>query len=85
MVSDLAGIGQGFRDTNLWLQILTNNVFPITFYRGDTLGSFNSWIRLITGIIFGIALVAFAFPYLENAFAEIVRRNEFAVLIGLQK
>ena len=84
-VSDLAGIGQGFRDTNRWLQILTNNVFPITFYQGDTLGSFNSWMRLITGIIFGIALVAFAFPYLNNAFADIVRRNEATVLKGLQK
>ena len=57
MISDLAGIGQGFLDTNVWLQILTNNTFSSAFYQGDALGSFNSWMRLITGILFGIALV----------------------------
>ena len=41
-VSDLAGIGQGFRDTNAWLAVLTNNAFLTTFYAGDALGSFNS-------------------------------------------
>ena len=84
-ISDLAGIGQGFRDTNLWLQILTNNAFPITFYQGDALSSFNSWMRLITGMLFGIALVAFAFPYLNDAFADIVRRSEATLLKGLQQ
>jgi uncharacterized membrane protein len=49
MISDLAGIGQGFRDTNIWLQIITNNAFLTAFYQGDALGSFNSWMRLITG------------------------------------
>ena len=80
MISDFAGIGQGFRDTNIWLQILTNNVFPITFYQGDTLGSFNSWMRLITGVLFGIALVGFAFPYLNDAFADIACRSEATLL-----
>lgn len=81
-LSDLAGIGQGFRDTNLWLQILTNNSLPITFYQGDALGSFNSWMRLITGLFFGIALVAFAFPYLNNAFADIAHRSEDTLAKG---
>lgn len=27
-LSDFAGIGQGFRDSNLWLAILTNYIFP---------------------------------------------------------
>ncbi len=84
-ISDLAGIGQGFRDTNVWLQILTRNYFPITFYQGDAFGSFNSWMRLLTGLLFGIALVAFAFPYLNNAFADIVRRSEATLLKGLQQ
>jgi uncharacterized membrane protein len=75
-ISDLGGIGQGFRDTNIWLQTLTDNAFPITFYQGDGIGSFNSWMRLITGVLFGIALVAFAFPYLNDAFTDIVRRSE---------
>ena len=82
-ISDLAGIGQGFRDMNVWLQILTNNAFPITFYQGDGLGSFNSWMRLITGILFGIALVGFAYPYLNDSFADIARRAEATLMKGL--
>jgi hypothetical protein len=82
MISDLAGIGEGFRDTNVWLQILTNNAFSTAFYQGDALGSFNSWMRLITGILFGIALVGFAYPYINDAFADIVRRSEATLMKG---
>ena len=62
-VSDLAGIGQGFRDTNVWLAMLTNNTFPTTFYLGDALGSFNSLMRFVTGLLAGLGLVWLAFPY----------------------
>lgn len=82
-LSDLAGIGQGFRDTNVWLQMLTNNAFPVTFYHGDALGSFNSWMRLITGVLFGIALVGFAFPHVNDSFMDIVRRSEVTLMKGL--
>jgi uncharacterized membrane protein len=85
MISDLAGIGQGFRDTNIWLQILTNNAFPTNFYQGDALGSFNSWMRLLTGVLFGIALVAFAFPHLSNTFADIAGRSEVAHVRGFKQ
>lgn len=70
MVSDLAGIGLGFRDSNEWLAILTNHVFSSTFYAGDALGSFNSWMRWITGILFGMGVVWFGFPYLDEAFTD---------------
>lgn len=66
-VSDLAGIGQGFRDTNQWLVVLTNNAFPATLYAGDALGSFNSLMRLLTGPLAGFAIVWFAFPYVFQA------------------
>jgi len=82
MVSDLDGIGQGFRDTNTWLQNITNNAFSIAFYQGDALGSFNSWMRLITGLLFGIALVGFAYPYINAAFADIVRHSEGTLMKG---
>jgi uncharacterized membrane protein len=85
MVSDLAGIGQGFRDTNSWLQVLTNNSFPTTFYQGDALGSFNSWMRLITGILFGIGLVGFAFPYVNDSFSDIVHRSDETLAKGLEQ
>ena len=68
-VSDIiGGIGGGFRDSNLWLAALTNNAFPATFYAGDALGSFNSWMRLITGILFALGVVWFIFPYLQRSF-----------------
>jgi uncharacterized membrane protein len=70
MISDFAGIGQGFRDSNLWLAALTNHALPAWFYAGDALGSFNSWMRLITGVLAGLAVVWFAFPYLEESFSE---------------
>lgn len=64
MVSDFAGIGNGFRDTNAWLAVLTNNTFPSTFYTGDALGSFNSLMRFITGLLAGLGLVWLAFPFI---------------------
>ena len=82
--SDLAGIGQGFRDTNIWLQILTKHIFSATFYQGDALGSFNSWMRLITGILLGMGLVGFAYPYVNDSFADTVRRREATLAKGLE-
>ena len=64
MISDLAGIGRGFRDTNLWLALLTNNAFPASFYTGDALGSFNSLMRFITGLLAGVAIGWLVFPYI---------------------
>ncbi len=63
-ISDLAGIGQGFRDTNKWLAVLTNHVFPASFYAGDALGSFNSIMRFITGLLAGLGISWLAFPYI---------------------
>ena len=63
-ISDFAGIGQGFRDTNQWLAILTNNSLPATFYAGDALGSLNSIMRIISGLLAGLGIVWFAFPYI---------------------
>lgn len=68
LVSDFSGIGQGFRDTNVWLAVLTNRNFSPTFYAGDAWGSFNSMLRISTGILFGAGVVWFGFPYLEEFF-----------------
>jgi uncharacterized membrane protein len=75
-LSDLAGIGNGFRDNNAWLAALTGQVFPAAFYAGDAFGSFNSWARLITGVLAGIGLVGLAFPHLENTFTDVAREIE---------
>jgi len=63
--SDLAGIGQGFRDSNLWLAALTGRLLPADFYAGDALGSFNSWMRLLTGLLAGLGIIWFAMPQVE--------------------
>ena len=71
-ISDFAGIGQGFRYTNEWLAVLTNNIFAPTFYAGDAIGSFNFWMRLLSGSLFDFGVVWFAFPYLEEATTDTV-------------
>jgi uncharacterized membrane protein len=68
-VSDLAGVGQGFRYGNAWLATLTGNMLPKSFYLGDAFGSFNSWMRLISGVAFGAGIVGLAFPYIDEAAA----------------
>lgn len=67
-ISDLAGLGQGFRDSNAWLAALTNQALPANFYAGEAWGSFNSLMRLLTGILFGLGIVWFGYPYLDAAF-----------------
>lgn len=69
MISDITGgIGGGFRFTNAWLAALTGNTFPATFYEGDALGSFNSWMRLVSGLFFGLGVVWCIYPHLHIAF-----------------
>jgi hypothetical protein len=70
LISDLSGIGQGFRDSNAWLSIMTQRAFSPDFYAGDAWGSFNSIMRLITGVLFGAGIVWFSYPYFEDAFSR---------------
>ncbi len=77
MASDLAEFGQGFRDTNAWLAALTNHSLGPAFYAGDAWGSFNAWMRLITGILFGLGIVWFSFSYLDLAFTNSARVMEY--------
>ena len=73
MVSDdLSGLMTGFRYHNAWLATLTGNIFPGSFYTGDALGSFNSWMRLITGLLAAIGVVWFAFPLLDQSMRSTV-------------
>ena len=67
LLSDVAGFGQGFRDQNTWLAGLTGNLLPSSFYAGDALGSFNSWMRLLTGMLSGLGVVWTVFPHIERA------------------
>jgi uncharacterized membrane protein len=69
-ISDLVGIGQGFRDNNAWLAALTQHALPASFYAGDAWGSFNSLMRLLTGILFGMGIVWFGYPYIDYTFND---------------
>jgi uncharacterized membrane protein len=70
LVSDFAGIGQGFRDSNAWLAAITGDALPVWFYTGDALGSINSWLRLITGVLFGVGVVGVVYPYINQLARE---------------
>ncbi|MBZ0292068.1 MAG: DUF2085 domain-containing protein [Anaerolineae bacterium] len=67
LLSDLSGIARGFRYTNAWLAGLTGNVFSDSFYRGDAIGSFNSLMRLLTGILFGVACAVLGIPLIDQS------------------
>src|SRR5258706_829078 len=75
-ISDLAGIGHGFRDTNLWLAALTHNAFAPGFYAGDAWDSFNGLMRLLTGTLFGLAAVWVIFPYIQDTFPSAIQPGE---------
>jgi len=64
-VSDVAGLGLGFRDSNAWLTAVVGDKLPVV-YAGDALGSFNSWARLVTGVLAGLGIAWFVFPRLEG-------------------
>jgi len=68
-LSDVQGAVTGFRASNLWLANLTGNSLPPSFYAGDAWGSFNSIMRMVTGLLFGMGIVWYGFPYLEEAFS----------------
>lgn len=70
--------GLAFRDTNAWLAALTGNALPAAFYAGTALGSFNWLMRTLTGALFAVACIWFAFPRVERAFRETLSRVDKA-------
>ena len=76
LISDWWGVGNGFRYANTWLAVLTGYLLPQSFYGGTGMGSFNSLMRLATGLLFGSAVVWMAYPALESAFGDARRSLE---------
>jgi uncharacterized membrane protein len=70
LISDLWGVGKGFRYHNAWLGTVTGHLLPSRFYVGTELGSFDSLMRLATGLLFAWAVVWLAYPLLETALRE---------------
>ena len=57
--------GWGFRDQNAWLAWLTGNAFP-DFYAGHHFGTFNWWMRLLTGLLAAWGLTFWATPWADH-------------------
>jgi uncharacterized membrane protein len=70
LISDLNGLGQGFRFDNLWLAQLTLHHFSASFYNGDAWGSFNSIMRILTGILFGLGITWYSLPRVTEIFEQ---------------
>lgn len=64
----------GFRDTNLWLAELTNNIWP-GFYAGDHYGTFNWWMRLLTGLLAAWGLAFHYIPWLDRMVQRELQRQ----------
>lgn len=79
LLSDGNGLSAGFRYDNMWLAALTNHAFADSFYRGDTLGSFNSLMRFATGVLFAFAAGGITLPFVDQG----MRRSEFALTAKL--
>jgi uncharacterized membrane protein len=77
-VNDLLYLG--FRDTNNWLAAITGNAFAATFYAGDLLGSFNWWMRLLTGVVAGFAFTRLIYPYINKGVAALAPEQNIAAL-----
>jgi uncharacterized membrane protein len=69
MASEISSLG--FRETNAWLVALSGGILPNTFLAGTTFGTFNWLMRTLTGALFAVACVWFAYPYLERGFADV--------------
>jgi len=61
--------GSGFRDTNAWLAFLTAHAFP-GFYAGDHAGTFNWWLRLLSGMLAAWGIAFTVFPWLDDLIGE---------------
>jgi len=68
--------GSGFRESNSWLAALTGGMGTAVFYTGTTIGTFNWWLRTLTGLLFGLGVVWFAFPRFADYFAGVRRQLE---------
>ncbi|MEL6524200.1 MAG: hypothetical protein AAFQ07_00685 [Chloroflexota bacterium] len=68
--SEVDGLIGGWRYYNSWLVLPTGGALGGSFYVGDMVGSFNWWVRLITGVLAGMGvmgwLLGIAKPYFEK-------------------
>jgi len=68
VVSEITRLG--FRESNAWAVGLTGDIFPPSFYVGTTVGTLNWLLRTVTGTLFGLGTIWFAFPHLAEGFGD---------------
>ena len=81
LLSDINGLTSGFRYDNRWLAAMTNDRLPAAFYQGDALGSFNSLIRFITGVLFAVGIGGLLLPFLDQE----MRHHKAALMRKLRR
>lgn len=69
LISEITRLG--FRETNAWAVALTADTFSADFYTGTTVGTLNWLLRTVTGILFGVGIVLFAFPLIGHGFDDV--------------
>lgn len=69
LISEITRLG--FRETNAWAVTLTGGMFSAHFYTGTTVGTLNWLLRTVTGILFGVGIVLFAYPLLGHGFDDV--------------
>ena len=65
----------GFRDSNEWAKPIFGAQDP-TFYTGTVVGSLNSTLRLLTGLLFGVGTMLFAYPLIGYGFDDLAQEAE---------
>lgn len=65
--------GLGFRATNGWAVALTRGALGPEFYTGATLGTLNWLLRNLTGLLFGVGIVLWAYPLIARGFEDVGR------------
>lgn len=76
LISEITG--WGFRDTNIWAYPIFGTQDP-TFYTGTTFGTLNSHLRLVTGLLFGIGTMLFAYPLIGFGFEDLAQEADYAL------
>lgn len=82
LLSEVTGLG--FRETNSWAMPLFGNQ-PLEFYTGTTASTLNSWLRLVTGLLFGVGMMLFAYPLMAYSFDDLADEAERTLALNRQK
>lgn len=74
LIDDVTGVG--WRATNAWAVPIFGPGMDPNFYTGTDWGSLNALLRLVTGLLFGLGTVWFAYPLIGLGFDDIAGQAE---------